>query len=36
MDAKTLRILLAKLRADGALKTKAKSTIIDVDPVSLS
>ena len=34
--ASDLQTLLDRLRADGAFKTKAKSLIIDVDPVSLA
>jgi len=34
-DAADLRRLMAQLAADGALRTKAESTIVDVDPVAL-
>ena len=35
-DASDLRSLLARLEAEGALRTKVKSMIVDVDPVALS
>jgi len=35
-DAASLRNLLGRLDSDGALRTKAASTIVDVDPVSMA
>ena len=35
-NASDLRSLLARLEAEGALRTKVKTMIVDVDPVALS
>jgi primosomal protein N' (replication factor Y) len=36
MNASDMRRLTARLEADGALRTKAESIVVDVDPVSLA